>query len=317
MRKLIAWGIMATAAICIAVLLLRAPRQHPPASSAAASPAVSPEGSGAQNMGASAARDPKDLSATEKDRLAAGPKTREFTAEQKARLDALQKQFGELQSKIAICQQEQGDIRVASMGQPRIQAAVDRFKAARVELEKLMAATPARAAADTQVREANGALAIARNAQALFDAHRTAHLTDGPDAHKDCGWCHRDAARMRVKDAALAGVYAKEAARIEAALSEAEQGVLTANTAATKALREASAGPDLAALHGRVREAQSALNAELEKVPELVESKRSEDAAMAEQKKIAGEIAAIYAEGRVIEASVVASRPDAGAAKAQ
>lgn len=317
MRRLIAWGIMATAAICIAVLWLRAHRQSPPPASAEVAKPVLPAGSGAQNVGATSARDPKNLGATEKDRLASGPKLRDFTPEQRARLDALQKQFGELQSKIAICQQEQGDIRTASMGQPGIQPEVERFKAARAELEKMMAATPARAEVETRVREANGLVAIARNAQALFEAHRTVHMADGPDAHKDCGWCHRDAAQMKAKDSSLTGVYAKETVRIETALADAERGLQEANTAATKAMRDAAAGPDMAALHARVLEAQSAMAAAIEKVPEFLESKRAEAAARDEQKKVAGEMAAVYAEGRVIDASVVASRPDAGATKAQ
>lgn len=317
MRRLIAWLIMATAVVCIAALWRFHGRPQP---AAVATPPVVPVARAAAvtpPVGEPAAAAPKALKETEKDHLTAGPALREFTPEQQARLDALKKKVGELQSKIVLLGQEQGDLRTSAMGRPEIRDAVARFKSVRQELEHRTMTAPARVEADARLRDAEARVAETRHAAAAFEAHLTTHAAEGPDAHKDCGWCYRDALKIKAKDPSLSSVYKAEIARIEKAMTEADDARRTAAAARAEAIGQVAADPAIAALHAQVAEAQAALSALIEKVPEFAESKRVEQAAREEQGRLVEEVAALYSQGRVAGEPMMAGRSDAGGDKAQ
>ena len=254
---------------------------------------------------ATAAADPTKI-----DSVVHGPFSKEFTSEQKSKLDAMSKEFGELQARIELADREADNIRANSVGLPGIREHVEALRAARAEMQAFVAGLPERKAAEARVRAAEPPSAAASDRYAKFSAHVMEHLKAASDPAAECEWCRRDATRIAARDSKLGRDYKVEAEALMGAADKAAEELRKARVELSRVVRTASGHSAASAVSARMQSAQKALDDAMAMLPDLVAVRSAAAEARERQSELRKAMTEIHKAARVVLPSV-AQRPDA------
>lgn len=277
--------------------------------SGAKAPPIAP----AVTAGDSQGQTPADPTA--KDAIVDGPFIKEFTTEQQAKLDAMRKEFGELQSKIEIADREVDNVRALSVGLPGIKEHVEALKAARAEMQAAVAKLPQRLDAEAKLRAAEPPASSASSRFAGFSAHVLEHLKKPADPATECDWCRRDASRIEARDPRLGRDYKVEGEALLTAVNETAESLRKARIELSRIVRTAASLPELQPLAERAQAEQKSVDAMMATLPELAALRAEAQTARQRQNELKIGMSEIYKAARVVLPSV-AHRPDAGDEKA-
>lgn len=245
---------------------------------------------------------------TKVDRVMQGPFTLEYTAGQEARLQALRKEFGELESQVALAERAINDARATSVGLPGIREHVEELKAARAALDAHLRGLPVRAGAEAAVRTAAARDGECRALLQGFYAHVESHLKKAAgQAPADCEWCRRDAARIAARDATLGRTYTEEAERLSLDAQTAAEALRKARIDLAGVIRSAPETEEGRALVARAASAQRALDGAMASLPDVVQLRAEAGEARARQKTLAAEMTSIRESARRVIPSVAKS----------
>ncbi len=259
--------------------------------------------------GPAAAVDAAAADPTKIDRVMQGPFTKEFTPEQEARLAALRKEFGELQSQIAVAQRDEALLRTQAIGLPGIREHVEAMKAARAEMQAAVMSRPDRQEAQARLGAAEPRETEMRERFESFRGHVDIHCkASAIDPDTECEWCRRDSARIAARDPALGRGYQAEGKDLFSAYSEADEALRKARIELARIVREAPASEEVRPIAERMAAAQKAMNEALATVPDLVQLRDTMAAARSRQRELTAEILTICRQARVVFPPVAKQR---------